>query len=109
MSSFLDNAPTYLNFLTISMSSLLLDVGNMQDVITYASGNAANSINELRAISIGAVFFGAMTYIGNGPNLMVKAIAEKKVKMPTFFEYITKFSLKILFPILFVCWLIFCR
>lgn len=109
MSSFLDNAPTYLNFLTISMSSLLLDVGNVQDVITYASGNASNSINELRAISIGAVFFGAMTYIGNGPNLMVKAIAEKKVKMPTFVEYITKFSFKVLLPILFICWLIFCR
>jgi Na+/H+ antiporter NhaD/arsenite permease-like protein len=109
MSSFLDNAPTYLNFLTISMSSLLLDVGNVQDVITYASGNVSNSINELRAISIGAVFFGAMTYIGNGPNLMVKAIAEKKVKMPTFFEYITKFSFKVLLPIVFICWLIFCR
>lgn len=109
LSSFLDNAPTYLNFLTISMSSHMLDVASVKDVMSYANGNVLNSVNELRAISIGSVFFGAMTYIGNGPNLMVKTIAEQKVKMPTFFKYITSYSFKILLPILFVCWLIFCR
>ena len=106
LSSFLDNAPTYLNFLTISMSSLKLDISNIQDVIAYSSGQFNNSLIDLKAISIGAVFFGAMTYIGNGPNLMVKAIAEKKIKMPTFFGYIVNYSMKILLPILFVCWLI---
>jgi Na+/H+ antiporter NhaD/arsenite permease-like protein len=54
----------------------------------------------LEAISTGAVFFGAMTYIGNGPNFMVKAIAEESgVKMPGFFAYMLKFSLIILLPI----------
>ena len=109
LSSFLDNAPTYLNLLTISMASQKLDVANVQDVISYANGNFFNSINNLKAISIGAVFFGAMTYIGNGPNLMVKAIAEKKIRMPTFFKYMTSYSLRILLPILFFCWLICCR
>lgn len=108
LSSFLDNAPTYLNFLTISMSSLHLDVSNVHDVIAYARGDFPNSINNLKAISIGSVFFGAMTYIGNGPNLMVKAIAEKKIKMPTFFKYITNYSFRILLPILFICWILFC-
>jgi Na+/H+ antiporter NhaD/arsenite permease-like protein len=54
----------------------------------------------LKAISIGAVFFGSMTYIGNGPNFMVKAIAEESgIKMPSFFGYMIKFSLIILLPI----------
>jgi Na+/H+ antiporter NhaD/arsenite permease-like protein len=54
----------------------------------------------LKAISIGSVFFGAMTYIGNGPNFMVKAVAEENnIKMPDFFSYIFKFSLIVLLPI----------
>ncbi len=53
------------------------------------------------AISLGAVFFGAMTYIGNGPNFMVKSIAESAgVRCPGFFGYIIKYSLPILLPIL---------
>ena len=53
------------------------------------------------AISLGSVFFGAMTYIGNGPNFMVKSIAESAgVKVPTFFGYLFKYSLPILLPIL---------
>ncbi len=107
LSSFLDNAPTYLNFLTISMSCLKLNVANVSDVMAFANGEFLNSIAHLQAISVGAVFFGAMTYIGNGPNLMVKSIAEKKIKMPTFFEYMVGYSLKILLPILVVCWFIF--
>jgi Na+/H+ antiporter NhaD/arsenite permease-like protein len=52
-------------------------------------------------VSLGAVFFGAMTYIGNGPNFMVKSIAEScGVRMPTFFGYILKYSLPFLLPIL---------
>jgi Na+/H+ antiporter NhaD/arsenite permease-like protein len=54
----------------------------------------------LKAISLGAVFFGAMTYIGNGPNFMVKAIAEEnKIAMPGFFGYIFKFSIIVLLPV----------
>ena len=57
---------------------------------------------------MGAVFFGAMTYIGNGPNFMVKAIAEQEgVKMPNFLGYIIKFSLKILLPIYIITQIIF--
>lgn len=53
------------------------------------------------AVSLGAVFFGAMTYIGNGPNFMVKSIAEASgVHVPTFFGYILRYSLPILLPIL---------
>ncbi|HEY9248497.1 MAG TPA: sodium:proton antiporter, partial [Rariglobus sp.] len=53
------------------------------------------------AVSLGAVFFGAMTYIGNGPNFMVKSIADSMgVKTPSFVAYIVKFSLPILLPIL---------
>ena len=53
------------------------------------------------AVSLGAVFFGAMTYIGNGPNFMVKAIATSAgVHTPSFFAYIFKFSLPVLLPIL---------
>jgi Na+/H+ antiporter NhaD/arsenite permease-like protein len=52
-------------------------------------------------VSLGSVFFGAMTYIGNGPNFMVKSIADSaNVKNPSFFGYVFKYSLPILFPIL---------
>lgn len=62
----------------------------------------------LRAIALGAVFFGALTYIGNGPNFMVKAIAERDgVKMPSFFGYMFKFSLVILLPVYVLAQLIF--
>jgi Na+/H+ antiporter NhaD/arsenite permease-like protein len=54
-------------------------------------------------MSLGAVFFGAVTYIGNGPNLLVKSIADSaKIKIPTFFGYIFKYSIPILIPILFL-------
>jgi Na+/H+ antiporter NhaD/arsenite permease-like protein len=60
------------------------------------------------AVSTASVFFGAMTYIGNGPNFMVKAIAEQTgVKMPTFFGFIFKYSVPILLPILMIIWLLF--
>jgi Na+/H+ antiporter NhaD/arsenite permease-like protein len=54
------------------------------------------------------VFFGAMTYIGNGPNFMVKSIAEQAgVKMPSFGKYIYKYSLPILLPVLMLIWLLY--
>ena len=60
------------------------------------------------AISLGSVFFGALTYIGNGPNFMVKSIAEaENVKMPSFFGYIFRYSLPILVPVLVFCAWIF--
>ena len=60
------------------------------------------------AISLGSVFFGAMTYIGNGPNFMVRSIAENAgVTCPSFFGYIFRYSLPILLPILILVWLIF--
>ncbi|MFA7237893.1 MAG: sodium:proton antiporter, partial [Phycisphaeraceae bacterium] len=62
----------------------------------------------LIAISVGAVFFGAMTYIGNAPNFMVKSIAESSgIKMPSFLGYVFKYSAVILLPVLVVIWLIF--
>lgn len=61
-----------------------------------------------KAVSIVSVFFGAMTYIGNGPNFMVKAIAEQEgVTMPSFGKYIFYFSLPFQFPLLFLIWLVY--
>jgi Na+/H+ antiporter NhaD/arsenite permease-like protein len=62
------------------------------------------------AVSLGSVFFGAMTYIGNGPNFMVKSIAENAgAKCPSFFGYIFMYSLPVLLPILILVWWIFLR
>ena len=67
-----------------------------------------DSVINLTAISIAAVFFGAVTYIGNGPNFMVKSIAKQVgIKMPSFFGYIIRFSIPILIPIFVVVWLMF--
>ena len=108
LSGFLDNAPTYVNFLTASMASVGADIHKTQDVINFANNGYKNSLLDLMAISLGAVYFGAFTYIGNGPNFMVKSIAEQVgIKMPSFFVYILKYSIPILLPILFVIWLIF--
>ena len=99
LSSVLDNAPTYLVFFKAAQS---LHAGGAE---TMAGVNT----EILAAISLGAVFMGAMTYIGNGPNFMVKAIAEKSgVKMPSFFGYMA-YSLAILLPIFVVVTLCFFR
>lgn len=104
LSSVLDNAPTYLNFLAASMAKFNLDINIKQELLVYLKNGAA----DLRAISVAAVFFGAMTYIGNGPNFMVKSIAEQAgLQMPSFVRYIVRFSLPILFPVLFLVWLLF--
>jgi Na+/H+ antiporter NhaD/arsenite permease-like protein len=84
--------------------------GLTPDQIAAFGGNVVAGIPEilLMAICIGAVFFGAMTYIGNGPNFMVKAIAEESgVKMPSFFGYMYKFSLIVLLPVYILVQLIF--
>ncbi|KYG84499.1 sodium:proton antiporter [Roseivirga seohaensis] len=109
LSGFLDNAPTYLNFLAAAMASQGGDIAVISNVHDYAVGGVYDdSVSKLIAISLGAVFFGAMTYIGNGPNFMVKSIAEQMgIHMPSFFGYILRYSIPILLPILFVIWLIF--
>ena len=90
LSSFLDNTPTAVTF-----HSLALGLGE-------TSGLLVAGIPEelLKAICTAAVFFGSMTYIGNGPNFMVKAVAEENnINMPHFFSYMYKFSLIVLLPI----------
>ena len=98
LSSFLDNTPTAVTF-----HSLALGLGNV-------TGTLVAGIPEpiLKAISTAAVFFGAMTYIGNGPNFMVKAVAEENnIKMPDFFSYMIKFSIIVLLPLFILMELLF--
>jgi len=98
LSSFLDNTPTAVTF-----HSLALGLG-------ASASNFVAGIPEdlLVAICLGAVFFGSMTYIGNGPNFMVKAVAEENnIKMPDFFSYMIKFSLIILLPVFILTQIIF--
>jgi Na+/H+ antiporter NhaD/arsenite permease-like protein len=110
LSSFLDNAPTYLTFFNSALGKL----GITEDQVraAFAAGNIYEQYPEfmryLTAISIGAVFMGANTYIGNAPNFMVKSIAEESgIEMPSFFGYIFKYSLPILIPTFIIVSLIF--
>jgi Na+/H+ antiporter NhaD/arsenite permease-like protein len=152
LSSTLDNAPTYLAFLSAAFGTFVndqiitqvamlvqnggVDLSNASEQVrgTYAGlqkyfgnalaaktvsreqievafllGNAALN-HYIVAISVGAVFFGANTYIGNGPNFMVKAIAEQqKVHTPTFLGFVFKYTLPYMVPMLILIWLIFFR
>ena len=156
LSSALDNAPTYLSFLSASFGAfvdhdviaqvqaliasgavdlshltgphaeqvrqtiealqkyhgdhvLAKSVSKEEIEVCFLLGNATFN-KYILAISVGAVFFGANTYIGNGPNFMVKSIAEhEKVKTPPFLEYIWKFTLPFMLPVLIVIWLAFFR
>ncbi len=104
LSAALDNAPTYLAFLASAFGLFGLDINHPTDVATFVTTHS----NFLRAISLGAVFFGAMTYIGNGPNFMVKAIAEHaKVHTPGFLGFTLKFALPILLPIVVLLSILF--
>ncbi len=156
LSSVLDNAPTYLSFLSAELGALVpVDlVAQVQPVLAALAGGAANlpaglaepvqqtvaalqhyhaarvaaaqvtpeqiqvahlvgvpALNRfLVAISVGSVFFGANTYIGNGPNFMVKAIADQqKVHTPSFLGYILRFTLPFMLPMLLVVWWLFFR
>jgi Na+/H+ antiporter NhaD/arsenite permease-like protein len=154
LSSFLDNAPTYLNFLSAAIGlgisdSLVTQVqqyvqssgvgvvqiaaqqgGDLGGVLgallryhydAVASGTVsgemvqmshmlANRSLYLEAISLGAVFFGACTYIGNGPNFMVKSIAEQSgVKCPSFFGYVFRYTIPFLIPTFLIIWYFFFR
>ncbi|NMB82465.1 MAG: citrate transporter, partial [Ignavibacteria bacterium] len=103
LSALLDNAHTFLNFLSAALGKYGMDVNVKQQVYDFS----LNYPLYVQAISIAAVFFGAMTYIGNGPNFMVKSICERAgIKMPSFFGYLIKYSIPILLPIFFVIWLI---
>ncbi len=104
LSAFLDNAPTYLNFLSAAMGKFGLDMTQVAEVREFMNLHPI----YLSAISVSAVFFGAMTYIGNGPNFMVKSISERAgIKMPSFFGYLIKYAIPILIPLFIVVWIIF--
>jgi Na+/H+ antiporter NhaD/arsenite permease-like protein len=152
LSSALDNAPTYLSFLSSIIGSSVSPevVGQVQHLVqAHGTGLAAASepaqltyavlqkyhslelasghilpeqieiayllgqpgLNQfITAISVGAVFFGANTYIGNGPNFMVKSIADhQKVHVPGFLHYITFYSIPCMFPMLLLVWWLFFR
>lgn len=103
LSGVLDNAPTYLNFLSAALGKFGETFPVPHELIEYG----APGYRYLEAISVAAVFFGAMTYIGNAPNFMVKSIAEQNgVEMPAFAQYAVKYSIPILVPIFVVVWLI---
>lgn len=99
LSAFLDNAPTALAFHKLALGLPMADGAELV---------AGIPVDLLTSISLGAVFFGAMTYIGNGPNFMVKAIAEEnKIPMPSFFGYMFKFSIIVLLPVYIITQLLF--
>ncbi|MEO7933823.1 MAG: sodium:proton antiporter [Chthoniobacterales bacterium] len=104
LSGLLDNAPTYLTFLAAAFGLQGLSLDNPAHMETFL----ATRTHDLIAISLGSVFFGAITYIGNGPNFMVKSIADRaQVETPGFVGYFLKFALPILLPIYFLIGLLF--
>jgi len=112
LSSFLDNAPTYLTFFNLSLGSLGMSEADVPGALGYLGEELRNPtfISYLTGISAGAVFFGAMTYIGNAPNFMVKSISEEAgVPMPSFFGYMIKYSVPILIPIFVIVTFVFFR
>jgi Na+/H+ antiporter NhaD/arsenite permease-like protein len=106
LSALLDNAPTYLGFFAAALGLHGSNINDLAQVRAFFSGNG----QELIAVSLGATFFGALTYIGNAPNLLVKTIAERaRVPTPTFIEYIWKFAIPILLPALGLVSILFLR
>ena len=106
LSGILDNAPTYLNFLSASFGLQNLQLDNHIHMKIFLE----HHWKYIQAISVAAVFFGATTYIGNGPNFIVKSIAEQSgAHCPSFFGYIIKYSFPILVPIFAFIWLLFFR
>ena len=106
LSSVLDNAPTYLNFLTAAFGLHHLSLENPAHVQTFLAD--PQMWKYVVAVSLGSVCFGANTYIGNGPNFMVKSIAESRgAQCPSFFGYVVKYTLPILIPLfVLVSWLV---
>lgn len=105
LSSFLDNTPTAVTFYSLAQGLVAQNPDMISAGVTQVAGIPEKI---MAAISISAVFFGAMTYIGNGPNFMVKAIAESQgIKMPDFFSYMIKFSIIVLLPLFILSQLLF--
>ena len=108
LSSFLDNAPTYLTLAATACGLTGVNVEGSRYLAEFLQ-RGGDAVALLTAISCGAVFMGANTYIGNGPNFMVKAIAEENgIKMPSFFGYMV-YSGLILIPLFVLTTLIFFR
>ncbi|HXS08555.1 MAG TPA: sodium:proton antiporter [Candidatus Krumholzibacteria bacterium] len=106
LSSFLDNAPTYLTFFNTALGALEPGKPESEAVKHLLTTHA----HYLEAISCGAVFMGANTYIGNAPNFMVKSIAEHAgISMPGFFGYIVKYTIPVLMPLFLIVMFVFFR
>ncbi|MGA7723175.1 MAG: sodium:proton antiporter [Ignavibacteriaceae bacterium] len=104
LSAALDNTPAYMNFFSAAMGKFGLDINNKTNVLEFVNTGGI----YLKAISVASVIFGAATYIGNGPNFIVKSISERAgIEMPGFFAYIIKYSLLILVPVFVLIWLLF--
>ena len=113
-SGVLDNAPTYLSFLAGAFGKFGMDLNSVTDMQKFAYGVSSPVAGDLpsdiylMAISMAAVFFGSLTYIGNAPNFMVKNIAiQSGVEMPHFIEYIYKYSMPVLIPLFVLIWWLF--
>jgi Na+/H+ antiporter NhaD/arsenite permease-like protein len=106
LSGVLDNAPTYLTFLAAAFGLKHLNLDEASHMQTFLAEHG----HYLIAISLGSTAFGALTYLGNGPNLMMKAIADHaKIKAPGFLEYILRYSAPVLLPIFALVWWLFIR
>ena len=111
LSSFLDNAPTYLTFFNTALGKLHLTEAVIPEILSgqLTGPEHLEFVKLLTAISVGAVFMGANTYIGNAPNFMVKAIAEQSgIRMPSFFGYML-WSVVILVPLFVIVTFVFLR
>jgi Na+/H+ antiporter NhaD/arsenite permease-like protein len=101
LSAFLDSAPAYLAFF-----SAVIGPHPASATASLLPGTGANIV----ALSVGTVMFGALTYIGNGPNLMVKSIADhEKARSPAFLGYLFKWAMPVMLPLLIILWLIYFR
>jgi Na+/H+ antiporter NhaD/arsenite permease-like protein len=104
LSALLDNAPTYLASFAAVLGLHGVDLKDTAHVAAFVTSDG----RELVAVSLGAAFFGALTYIGNAPNLLIKSIAEHgRIPAPSFIGYICKFALPILIPIFALVSLVF--
>ena len=112
LSSFLDNAPTYLTFFKAALGKLHLTEGDVPSILAakeLTDPQQVAFVKNLIAISMGAVFMGANTYIGNAPNFMVKSIAQQSgIGMPSFFGYMV-WSVGILVPLFVIVSFVFLR
>lgn len=109
LSAVLDNAPTYVVFFETAAADPRFGGTVFHELVSSKTHPMAPVANDLlKAISLGAVFLGSMTYIGNGPNFMVRAIAEQAdIRMPSFFGYVVRYSIPFLVPVFVLVTLMF--